>query len=95
MIIWSIATCTIVATVVYVGLPAIVLFEVYNYHENNLLCAVMHVILIQDLAARNVLMDKNESCKVSDFGLLRKASKDESENYSYMMQVSKLQHITS
>ena len=55
----------------------------------------MHVILIQDLAARNVLMDKNESCKVSDFGLLRKASKDESENYSYMMQVSKLQHITS
>ena len=55
----------------------------------------MHVILIQDLAAHNVLMDKNESCKVSDFGLLGKASKDESENYSYMMQVSKLQHITS
>ena len=60
-----------------------------NYHENNLLNAVTYVIPIQDLAARNVLMDENESCKVSDFGLLRKTSKDESEDYSYMMQVSK------
>ena len=49
----------------------------------------IHVILIQDLAARNVLMDQNELCKVGDFGLLRKTTKDDGENYSYMMQVRK------
>ena len=44
-------------------------------------------MLTQDLAARNVLMDQNELCKVGDFGLLRKTTKDDGENYSYMMQV--------
>ena len=48
---------------------------------------MLHGILIQDLAARNVLMDQNELCKVGDFGLLRKTTKDDGENYSYMMQV--------
>ena len=46
---------------------------------------------MQDLAARNVLMDQNELCKVGDFGLLRKTTKDEAENYSYMMQVRKIE----
>ena len=31
---------------------------------------------IQDLAARNVLVDENKTCKVSDFGLLREVPKD-------------------
>ncbi len=32
----------------------------------------------QDLAARNVLVTDNETCKVADFGLLRELPKDES-----------------
>ena len=35
-------------------------------------------VTMQDLAARNVLVDKNRTCKVSDFGLLREVPKDES-----------------
>ena len=34
-------------------------------------------------------MDQNELCKVGDFGLLQKTTKDDGENYSYMMQVRK------
>ena len=45
------------------------------------------IICLQDLAARNVLMDQNELCKVGDFGLLRKATKNDGENYAYMMQL--------
>ena len=47
-------------------------------------------MFIQDLAARNILMDQNELCKVGDFGLLRKTTEDEGQNYSYMMQVRKI-----
>ena len=35
-----------------------------------------HKINFQDLAARNVLLDENKTCKVSDFGLLREVPKD-------------------
>ena len=33
--------------------------------------------LIQDLAARNVLVDREKRCKVADFGLLREVPKEE------------------
>ena len=33
--------------------------------------------LIQDLAARNVLVDSEKRCKVADFGLLREVPKEE------------------
>ena len=39
---------------------------------------ILYFILMQDLAARNVLVDANETCKVSDFGLLREVPKDNS-----------------
>ena len=42
---------------------------VETHHNNN-------YFVLQDLAARNVLVDKNETCKVSDFGLLREVPKD-------------------
>ena len=34
------------------------------------------LIAFQDLAARNVLVDENQTCKVSDFGLLREVPKE-------------------
>ena len=34
--------------------------------------------LEQDLAARNILISEDETCKVSDFGLLRELPKDDS-----------------
>ena len=37
---------------------------------------ITQLVLLKDLAARNVLVDKNKTCKVSDFGLLREVSKD-------------------
>ena len=33
-------------------------------------------VLLQDLAARNVMVDSRETCKVADFGLLREIPKD-------------------
>ena len=36
--------------------------------------------LIQDLAARNILLGKDEICKVGDFGLLRKLRKSETSD---------------
>ena len=33
-------------------------------------------MFFQDLAARNVLVDENQTCKVSDFGLLREVPKE-------------------
>lgn len=42
-------------------------------------CSCVHnAITEQDLAARNVLVGDNETCKVSDFGLLRELPKDDS-----------------
>ena len=41
-------------------------------------CGLLHLnICTQDLAARNVMVDKDEICKVGDFGLLRELPKDE------------------
>ena len=41
-------------------------------------CGLLHLnIYTQDLAARNVMVDKDEICKVGDFGLLRELPKDE------------------
>ena len=58
---------------------------------NSLLsCIIQCYMFIQDLAARNILIDQNELCKVGDFGLLRKTTKDEGQNYSCMMQVRKI-----
>lgn len=37
--------------------------------DNNIMCTIM--IIMQDLAARNVMVGDNEQCKVADFGLLR------------------------
>ena len=37
-----------------------------------------HTHTLQDLAARNVLVSENETCKVADFGLLREVPKDDS-----------------
>ena len=34
------------------------------------------ISFLQDLAARNILVDKNEVCKVADFGLVREVPKD-------------------
>lgn len=39
---------------------------------------LVSLLLVQDLAARNVLVGENETCKVSDFGLLRELPKDDS-----------------
>ena len=40
------------------------------FKANNL------AIFFQDLSSRNVLVDQNRTCKVSDFGLLREVPKD-------------------
>lgn len=37
---------------------------------------------LQDLAARNVLVDTNETCKVADFGLLREIPRDDTIYHS-------------
>ena len=62
----------------------------YDFSSSLLSCIIQCYMFIQDLAARNILMDQNELCKVGDFGLLRKTTKDEGQNYSYMMQVRKI-----
>ena len=49
------------------------LCKLYKYQTTNTATLLSY---FQDLAARNVLVDKNETCKVSDFGLLREVPKD-------------------
>ena len=34
-------------------------------------------VCVQDLAARNILVSKDEVCKVADFGLSRETTNDE------------------
>ena len=41
-------------------------------------CMLSKTFFFQDLAARNVLVDKDTTCKVSDFGLLREVPRDNS-----------------
>ena len=43
--------------------------------QDNIIMA-SKLILLQDLAARNIMVGKNEICKVGDFGLLREIPKD-------------------
>ena len=45
-----------------------------------------HFISFQDLAARNVLVGENMSCKVSDFGLSRELADDKPDS-EYQTQV--------
>lgn len=61
-------------------------------HHNSMCVACFNIFIIQifkviknitlymfqDLAARNVLINEEETCKVSDFGLLRELPKDDS-----------------
>ena len=47
--------------------------HIYKHHKH--LCITYKYCKIQDLAARNILLGKDEICKVGDFGLLRKLRK--------------------
>jgi serine/threonine protein kinase len=47
-------------------------------------------LILRDVAARNVLLDKENICKISDFGLCRNASDRTADNQLYTSKGGKL-----